>query len=78
MLQANTDRVKLLTPMEIWLFIIGRSLIAFAVGILAMLVYPHVATKLAIPAALIGLVCLTVAARGMFRDRHAPGQEPAG
>jgi hypothetical protein len=59
--------VQSLTGLEIWLFIIGRVLVAFGIGALAMAYYPSVASTLAWPAVLAGIVILLVGSRGLFR-----------
>ena len=73
MLESNRSRVKGLTGLEIWFFIIGRVLIAFGIGALAMAYYPSVASRLAWPAVLVGFVVLLVGSRGLFRR---PPQKP--
>lgn len=67
MLKANHRRVQRLTPGEVWLFIVGRVLVAFGVGIFAARYFPEVAGMLALPAVLAGVLCLVVASRGMLR-----------
>ena len=67
MLEANRSRVQNLTGLEIWLFIIGRVLVAFGLGILAMIYVPSLAANLAWPAMVVGLAALVVAFRGMLR-----------
>jgi hypothetical protein len=67
MLESNRSRVNRLTGLEIWLFIIGRVLVAFGIGVLAMAYFPSVASPVARPAVVIGVVILLVAARGLFR-----------
>jgi len=47
MLEGNRSRVQNLTSLEIWLFIIGRVLVAFGVGVLAMIYLPATAANLA-------------------------------
>ena len=71
MLEGNRRRVQNLTGLEIWLFIIGRVLVAFGVGVLAMVYVPAVAANLAWPAVVVGLLALVVASRGLFRKRTA-------
>jgi peptidoglycan/LPS O-acetylase OafA/YrhL len=72
-LKANHTRVQRLTPREVWLFIIGRVLAAFGVGILIARYQPRLAGSLAWPALLAGVLCLAVASRGMLRP--APSGE---
>jgi hypothetical protein len=69
MLESNKTRLQNLTGIEIWLFIIGRVLVAFGIGILAMLYFPSDASAIAWPAILIGIAILLVASRGLFRKR---------
>jgi len=69
MLNSNAGRVKNLTGAEIWLFIIGRGLAAFGVGVLAMRYFPQIAEPLGLPTIVLGLLLLVVAAKGMFRSR---------
>jgi len=69
MLESNRSRVQGLTGLEIWFFIIGRVLVAFGIGALAMAYYPSLASTLAWPAVLAGVVILLVASRGLFRRR---------
>ena len=67
MLSWNAGKVKNLTGGEIWLFIIGRGLAAFGVGVLSVRYYPQIAGPLGLPATVIGLLLLVVAGKGMFR-----------
>ena len=67
MLTANHRRVQRLTPTEVWLFIVGRVLAAFGVGILFARYQPRLAGALAWPAVVVGVLCLAVAARGLRR-----------
>jgi hypothetical protein len=67
MLKWNATKVKKLTATEIWLFIIGRVLMAFGLGVLAVQYFPQVAGTLGIPALVLGLVLFIVAARGLAR-----------
>jgi hypothetical protein len=69
MLEGNRRRVQNLTGTEIWLFIIGRVLVAFGVGILAMIYFPALAANLAWPALIAGSVALLIAFRGLYRRR---------
>jgi hypothetical protein len=74
----NQRKVRQLTPGEIWLFIIGRVLAAFGLGIIAMQRLPRLVSPLGWPAAVAGVVLLVIAGRGMLR-RAAPedGSRPA-
>jgi hypothetical protein len=67
MLNWNAKKVQNLTGVEIWLFILGRVLVAFAVGIFVTQNFPGVATLLAFPALAIGVVLFAVAAKGLWR-----------
>jgi hypothetical protein len=67
MLNWNAQKVKSLTGAEIWLFIIGRGLAAFGAGILSVRYLPQIAEPLGIPAVVLGLLLLVVAAKGLFR-----------
>jgi len=67
MLAWNAQKVKKLTSNEIWLFIIGRVLVAFGMGIVAMKYFPMLVEFLDIPVILIGALCLVIAARGLKR-----------
>ena len=69
MLEDNRNRVQNLSGLEIWLFIIGRVLVGFGLGILAVVYLPGVFTKLGIPVMAVGLVLLIVASRGLLRKR---------
>jgi hypothetical protein len=72
MLESNRNRVQNLTGLEIWLFIIGRVLVAFGIGILVMVYFPSVASMLAWPAILVGIVIYLIASRGLFRKKPQP------
>lgn len=67
MLEENRNRVRNLTGSEIWLFIIGRSLMAFGVGVMAMTYFPDAAAPLAWPTIVIGLLLFLAASRGLLR-----------
>ena len=66
-LKANHHRVQNLTPLEIWAFIVGRVLVAFGAGILAVKYFPAFALSLGIPALVVGAVVLMIAAKGLVR-----------
>jgi hypothetical protein len=68
MLNWNAGKVKNLTGLEIWLFIIGRGLVAFGLGVLAIRYFPEIAEPMGVPAVAVGLVALLIAAKGMFRQ----------
>jgi hypothetical protein len=67
MLNWNAGKVRNLTGIEIWLFIIGRVFFAFGFGIIAVRYYPQFAAPLGFPAIVIGLLLLLVAAKGLVR-----------
>ena len=69
-LRWNATKVQQLTPLELWLFIVGRVLAGFGLGILAMQYWPQVFAYIGSPAALAGVACIVVALKG-FRRRHA-------
>jgi hypothetical protein len=66
-LKSNHQRVKNLTPVEIWAFIVGRVLVAFGLGVLAVKYLPAFAPSLGLPALAIGLIILLFAAKGLAR-----------
>ena len=72
MLESNRSRVQQLTGREIWMFILGRSLMAFGAGVLVMGYFPTVASPLAWPTVVVGLVLFLIAARGLARRRSSP------
>ena len=72
MLEANRRRVQQLTGREIWLFSIGRSLMAFGAGVMLMKVFPEVMSPLAWPALMVGLVVFLIACRGLLRAGSTP------
>jgi hypothetical protein len=74
-LEGNRQRVKNLSGGEIWLFIVARVLIGFAVGILAMVYFPSVASQIAWPALVVGVILFILASRGLFR-RPSNSSEP--
>ncbi len=67
MLKWNAKKVQNLTGTEIWLFILGRVLVAFAVGIYINRYYPQLAKTIGFPAFAIGMVLLAIATKGMWR-----------
>ena len=68
MLEWNKAKVRNLTGTEIWLMIIGRVLAGFGLGILAVRYFPQAANPLGIPALLLGLLLVVIAAKGLFRS----------
>jgi hypothetical protein len=69
MLEGNRQRVQNLSGGEIWMFIIARVLIGFAIGVLVMLYFPSVAVYLAWPALAVGLLLFILASKGLRRGR---------
>jgi len=67
MLKWNAAKVKGLTGIEIWLFIIARVLIAFGLGVLAVRYFPQVASTLGISALVLGGILFIIAAKGLVR-----------
>jgi hypothetical protein len=67
MLEQNAARVKNLTGVEIWLFIIARVLAGFGIGVLASRYFPQVANPLRMPALVLGVVLFVIASRGLYR-----------
>jgi hypothetical protein len=68
MLEWNRAKVKNLTGLEIWLMIVGRVLVGFGFGVLAVRYLPEIANPLGVPAMLVGLVLVLIAAKGLFRS----------
>jgi hypothetical protein len=67
-LNWNAEKVKNLTGMEIWLFIIGRLLFGFGVGVVGAHDFPEIVGPLGFPALLVGLLLSVVAAKGFWRS----------
>ena len=67
MLEWNRARVKDLTGFEIWLMIVGRVLAGFGFGVLGARYFPQLVNPLGIPAIVMGMVLLVIAAKGLFR-----------
>jgi len=72
MLAWNQRKVQQLSPSEIWLFIAGRVLAAFGLGMLALIYFPDTSV-VAWPSLILGLVMLAVVFKGF---RRAPGLPP--
>lgn len=70
--ESNRSRVRRLTGLEIWFFIVGRVLVALGVGALAMAYYPSISSTLAWPAVVIGTVILLLGFRGLRRPPDEP------
>jgi hypothetical protein len=66
-LSWNHRKVQNLTPWEIWGFIAARVFISFGLGVLAMQYFPQIASSFGIPTFTIGIVLLSIAARGLVR-----------
>ena len=77
MLAWNQRKVRQLTPGELWLFIIGRVLVAFGLGVIAMQRLPGLVAPLGWPAAIVGLALLFVAAKGIARSSSGDESRPA-
>lgn len=67
MFERNRARVRNLTGLEIWLFIVGRVLLGFGLGILVTRHWPQIFTQVDIPAIVAGLLLMVIAAKGLFR-----------
>jgi hypothetical protein len=67
MLNWNREKVRNLTAVEIWLFILGRVLAAFAIGIIVEEYFPFIARPIAFPVLAVGLILFAIAAKGLFR-----------
>jgi hypothetical protein len=63
----NASKVRQLSPAEIWLFIVGRVLVAFGLGVFAARYVPAVADSAAFPSVIVGAVLLALAAKGLWR-----------
>jgi hypothetical protein len=70
MLEGNRQRVQNLSGREIWMFIVARVLIGFAVGVLAMLYFPAIAVYLVWPALVAGSLLFMLASKGLLRSRR--------
>ena len=69
LLSWNAQRVKNLTGVEIWLFIVARILLGFGVGVVSAHYFPEIVGRLGFPALLVGLVLFVVAAKGLWRSK---------
>ncbi|HEU0069295.1 MAG TPA: hypothetical protein VFQ26_08575 [Nitrospiraceae bacterium] len=67
-LKSNQQRVQNLTPWEIWGFIAGRVLVAFALGLLAAQYFPAMVSRVGIPILVVGVAFLLFAAKGLARN----------
>jgi len=70
MLEENRQRVQNLSGSQIWMFIVARVLIGFALGVFAMMYFPSVASQLAWPVLFVGVILFVLATRGLFRGRE--------
>jgi hypothetical protein len=68
-LYSNAERVRNLTPTEVWLFIVARVLVGFGAGALLVRYFPQIIGPIALPVLVIGLIPFAVAARGLSRTR---------
>ena len=68
-MDANRARVRNLSGGEIWLFVMGRVLVGFGLGIAAMAYWPGVFSTLGLPISVVGCVILAIGAKGLFRKR---------
>jgi hypothetical protein len=66
-LDWNAKKVQNLTGAEIWGFILGRVLMAFALGILATRSFPRAAALIELPAMAVGVVLLVISSKGLWR-----------
>jgi len=67
MLEWNRAKLRNLTGFEIWQMIVGRVLVGFGLGILAVHWIPDIANPLGVPATFLGLGLMMIAAKGLFR-----------
>jgi hypothetical protein len=68
LLKWNQRKVRQMSPGELWMFIIGRGLVALGLGILLAEYFPLAGRYLAVPFIVVGLVVLLVGARVFFRQ----------
>jgi hypothetical protein len=73
MLAWNRNKVRQLTGLELWLFIVGRVLVALGVGVLLARYAPRLVV-LGWPAVIVGAVALLMAVKGLAR--RAPDSPP--
>jgi hypothetical protein len=71
MLESNRRRVRNLTGAEIWMFILGRVLLAFGLGVLALRYFPGLPVWLEWATMAAGALLLAVASPGLLRKPPA-------
>jgi hypothetical protein len=67
LLEWNRKKVQNLSASEIWIFILGRALMSFGVGVVAMQYWPTKVAWSGIPAIVVGLALFVIAAKGLTR-----------
>jgi peptidoglycan/LPS O-acetylase OafA/YrhL len=67
LLNWNHKKVQNLTPWEIWFFILGRVLLGFGLGVLAMQNYPRMFGWSGPPLCGLGALFLLAASKGFAR-----------
>jgi hypothetical protein len=67
LLKWNQEKVQKLTPLEIWMFIVGRVLTSFGVGVVAMQYWADKVAWSGYPAIVVGLAIFAFAAKGLMR-----------
>ena len=78
MLRWNAEKVGNLTPIEIWLLIIARVVIGFALGVLSTRYFPRIAEPLGIPAVVVGFALFLFAAKGLLRTSNTDSVNGSG
>jgi hypothetical protein len=76
MLAWNQQKMRQLTPAEIWFFIVGRVLVAFGAGLLLASYMPSLVAA-GWPSVACGSALLLLASKGLTR-RQQPGPPPHG
>jgi hypothetical protein len=66
-LDWNAAKVKNLTGTEVGLFIIGRVLVGFGPGVLAVRYFPEIAAPLGLSALIVGVALFLIAGKGLLR-----------